>query len=222
MKIDISSDEELDNLVICHKCHTLHRKLPIEDRSKALCRNCGTVLYHRDERLLEHGLALSLSGLIFFIVANAFPLVRIEILGHEQFISIPSMILSMVDIGYYLVALFVGYLIFIFPLMIFSIYILLFLLMKRKRGKILSKKLLVLLAEVKPWNMSDIFLISILVALVKLIGMAEIHFGISFWALLLFVAIDLYLTRYLRIGELWELRKKVYGTKKREKDARSR
>ena len=221
MKIDIRSDEDLDDLVICHKCHTLHRKLPIGNRAKALCSKCGTVLYHRDDRLLEHGLALSLSGLIFFIIANAFPLVKIEILGHEQFITIPSMLLSMVDIGYYLVALFVSYLIFIFPLMIFLIYILLFLMMKRRRGKVLSKRLLVLLAEIKPWNMSDIFLISILVALVKLIGMAEIHFGISFWSLVLFVLVDLYLTRYLRIGELWELRKRVYALKKKEKDAQS-
>ncbi len=214
MKIELNSEDELDDYIICHKCHTLNKEVPIADGSKALCSNCGMVLYHRDSRLLDHGLALSIAGLVFFILANSFPLVKIDILGSERFISIISMIASLVDSGYYLVGLFVTYLIFIFPLMIFLLYIVIFALMKSGRGELLTKDLLILLARIQPWHMSDIFLISILVAVVKLFGMAEIHFGISFWTLIVFVLIDIYMTRNIHLGELWVLRREVYAVPK--------
>ncbi|HHH37174.1 MAG TPA: paraquat-inducible protein A, partial [Epsilonproteobacteria bacterium] len=93
-------------------------------------------------------------------------------------------------------------------------YILIFSLMKGGKGKTMTKDLLILLSRIQPWHMSDIFLISILVAIVKLFGMAEIHFGISFWALIVFVLIDTYITRSIHLGELWTLQKQVYRSKK--------
>ncbi len=209
----LENEDALENLIICHQCHTLHEAVPIKDGSKALCSQCGGVLYRYDSRLLDQGLALSTTGLIFFVLANLFPLVQIEILGHEQFITIWKTFVSLFENGFYIVGLLCAFLIFIFPLMIFVINMLLFALLKLKKGKALSKDLLVLLSHIKPWSMSDIFLISILVALVKLIGYAQIHMGIAFWALVLFVLIDLYITRMIHISEVWMLRKRIYEQK---------
>ena len=62
--------------------------------------------------------------------------------------------------------------------------------------------------------MGDIFLISILVALVKLIGYAQIHMGVSFVALIFFVLLDLYITKTIHISEMWMLRKRIFLEKK--------
>ena len=206
----LENEDALDDLVICHKCHTLHKEITIQDGSKACCRECKTVLYRYDSKLAEHGLALSIAALIFFALANFFPLVKIEILGHEQFITIPKTFVSLFDNGFYIVGLLCAFLIFIFPLMTFFIYIFLFLLLKLKTGEKLSKELLILLSHITPWSMSDIFLISILVALVKLIGYAQIHMGIAFWALIFFVLFDLYITKTIHISEIWMLRKRIF------------
>ncbi len=217
MKIELNSEDELDAYIICHKCHTLNREVLIENGSKALCcSQCGIVLYHHDNGFLDRGLALSISGLIFFIIANVFPLVQINILGSESFISILSMIDSLMRSGYYLTGLFITYLIFIFPLMIFLLYFFIFYLMKRGTREILVGNLLILLARIIPWHMSDIFLISILVAIVKLLGIADIHLGVSFWALIIFVLIDIYFTRNIHLRELWMLRKQVYQLSEEE------
>ena len=202
--------EELDKLIICHKCHTLHEEIVIDNGSKAICSRCRQVLYHRDDKILDKGLALSITGLIFFILANLFPLIKVDILGQEQVITVISMIIRLVESGYYIVSLFVAYLVFIFPLMVFLIYILLFSLLKMGKKEHISRDLLILLSKILPWNMSDIFLISILVSLVKLMSMLEIYMGISFWALTVFVIIDLYMTRTVHIGELWKLKKNIY------------
>lgn len=205
----IENEDALDNFVICQKCYTLHEEVPLEDGSKACCSKCGAVLYRYDSRLIDRGLALSITGLVFFILANLFPLVQIEILGHGQFITIPKTILSMFQSEFYVVGLICAFLIFIFPLMIFSINMVFYALLKLKRCEKLTKELLILLSHITPWSMTDIFFISILVALVKLIGYAQIHMGIAFWALMIFVMIDLYIVKRIHLAELWMLRRRV-------------
>ena len=204
----IENEDALDNFIICQQCYTLHEEVPIKDGTKACCSKCGAILYRYDSKLIDYGLALSITGIIFFIIANIFPLVQIEILGHGQFITIPKTILSMFESEFYVVGLICAFLIFIFPLMIFTINTLLFTLLKLKRGAKLTKELLILLSHIAPWSMTDIFLISILVALVKLIGYAQIHMGIAFWALMIFVMIDLYIVKRIHLSELWMLRKR--------------
>ncbi len=209
----LENEDALDNLIICKQCFTLHEEVPIKDGTKACCSECGATLYRYDSKLIEHGLALSITGFIFFVLANLFPLVQIEILGHEQFITIPKTIFSLFESEFYIVGLICVFLIFIFPLMIFTINILLFTFLKIERGEKLTKRLLVLLSHIIPWSMTDIFLISILVALVKLIGYAQIHMGVSFWALMIFVLIDLYIVKRINLSELWMLRKRILVNK---------
>jgi len=210
----IENEDALDTLVICPQCHTLHKEIPIQDGAKACCTECNTVIYRYDSRLAEHGLSLSIAALIFFFVANFFPLVKIELLGSTQFITIPKTIMTLFENRFYIVGLLCSFLIFIFPLMTFLLYLVVFTLLKLGRGEVVSRELLVLLSHLKPWSMSDIFLISILVALVKLIGHAQIHMGIAFWALIVFVLLDIYMTRTIHISEIWMLRKRLFTTQK--------
>ena len=207
----IESEAALDELVICHKCHTVHKEIPIQDGAKACCSECGSVLYRYDSKLIDHGLALSLTALIFFFVANLFPLVKIEILGHTQYITLTKTFLSLFQNGFYIVGMMCLFLIFLFPLLIMLLYFVIFAILKFKGSPRLLKELLILLSHLKPWNMSEIFLVSIFVALVKLIGYAQIHMGISFWALAAFVLLDIYLNQHVHISEIWMLRRCHYG-----------
>ena len=206
----LENEDALDNYIICHQCFTLQEEIPIKDGTKACCSECGGLLYRYDSKLIDHALAWSMTGIIFFVLANAFPLIKIDMLGSEQFITLPKTISSLFENGFYVVGFFCIFLIFIFPLMIFSINIILFTLLKMGRGEHLSKELLILLSHIKPWSMADIFFISILVALVKLIAFGQIHIGISFWALMAFVLIDLYITKSIQLHEIWMLRKRIF------------
>ncbi len=209
----LENENALDNFIICHKCFTLHEEVAIADGSKACCHECGHILYRYDSKLIDYGLALSFTGLIFFIIANFFPVLKIDILGSEQFITIPKTIISLFENQFYIVGLICLFLIFIFPLMIFLINIMIFSMLKLQRGTKLTKELLIILSHIIPWSMADIFFISILVALVKLISFGQIHIGISFWALMVFVLIDIYITKNIHISEIWMLRKRVLLSK---------
>ena len=211
ISMKLENEDALDDYIICEECYTLQKEIPIQDGSKANCAECGGLLYRYDSRLIDNVLALSLTGLIFFVLANAFPLIKLDILGTEQFITLPTTIISLFENQFYVVGFICLFLIFIFPLMIFLINILFFVLMKMRRGRKLTKELLILLAHIKPWNMADIFFISLLVALVKLIAFGQIHIGISFWALMLSVLLDVYISKNIHISELWYMRKKIFA-----------
>jgi paraquat-inducible protein A len=115
--------------------------------------------------------------------------------------------------GFVVVGVFCSLVIFIFPFMLLVIYIWIMLLMKNRVSEKRVETLLVFLAKLLAWNMVEIFLISVFVALVKLIGYAQISFGLSLWALIVFVLFDLYLSKSISIDELWRAKKRIYGGK---------
>jgi paraquat-inducible protein A len=201
----------LDNLIICPKCNTLHHKKKIAPGAVAKCVECGFVLYRNHKNLIDYGLAIGISALIFFILTNSFEIVSLELRGVKQSITLPSVILSLFENGYYIVGLFCFFVIFLLPFLLIVVYIWALYLMKLKRDEELVERLLILLAKLLPWNMIEIFLVSIFVALIKLIGYASIEFGISIWTLIVFVGLDLYLSKSISIDELWRAKKRVFG-----------
>jgi paraquat-inducible protein A len=204
------SDEELDKLVICKKCATLHRKTVLTSKTKAICITCHSTLYRKHEDLLNKSLALSIATLIFFITANLFPIVTIDLGGSVNGITLSSVFLTMFEKQFYFAGLLSAFVIFLLPFLLIGNFVFLLLFMKLKINEKAVKRMLVLLSTLLPWNMVEIFLISILVAMVKLIGYAEIHFGISFWALVLFVFFDIYISKNISMIALWGMKKKIY------------
>jgi len=198
------NESELDKLTICRKCHTVYEKKPLKEGEKAVCKICNTVLYRYHKRLLDKIIALSGANIIFFFLFLFFPIVTVDIETSSNQMSVMQIVIELFKNDFWLVAILVTLSVILFPLSIHILYFLSALSLKLKIGKKVSKQLLKILSHLLPWSMSDIFLISFFVAMVKLIGYARIHFGIALLALSAFVAIDIYLTKYLRIKYLWE------------------
>ncbi len=200
----------LDKLIICPRCQTLHRKIRLKSAQTAYCDVCDTALYTNHRNLLDKGLAIALATLITFVMASSFAIVRIEINGIWQDLTLPFVFVTLFKEDFWIVGLIVSFLIFFVPLLYIVIYTFIMVLFRLRKGYDVTRKWLILLSELRAWNMVEIFLISILVALVKLIGYAEIVMGTSFWALVAFILLDIYLTRRLKLADLWDLRDEVY------------
>jgi paraquat-inducible protein A len=204
----------LDKLIICSECHTLHRKIKLKNADAAYCDECENLLYRRHDNLKEKALALSLATLITFLTASLYAIVKIEINGVWQGLTLPFVFVTLFKEDFFIVGLIVSFLIFIIPLLYVVIYTFIMILFNLKTGKETIRKLLVTLAMLRPWNMIEIFLISILVALVKLIGYAQIELGVSFWALVAFILLDIYLTKAIRLADIWDLWDETFAHKK--------
>jgi paraquat-inducible protein A len=205
------NDEELDKLIICKKCHTVHEKVDIEEKNKAFCSNCNILLYQQDENIVNKTLALVIAAILSLFIAFNFTIVSINIQGLEQTLSLNSLFLVLAEHQQFIVGILFLFIIFFFPIVILLSMLILLLLMKFEKGAYATRRLLILLAHLKPWNMVDIFFISLLISMVKLFDIANIELGIAFIAFIFTLILDIIITKNLSFYELWEMHTKIYG-----------
>ena len=208
--------DELDSLVICKKCHTLHKKIKIHRDTKAICSYCNTVIYRHTKHLSRTTLALSFTALILLIIALSFDIITININGVYKSLNLQSLFVVVFEQGYYLVGIMLLFLIVIFPLAILVSIILLLTLMHYKIAGYTVKRLLILIAKFQHWSMIDIFFISILVSMVKLFAYAQIELGISFFSFIMLLILDIIIIKKISFNELWILYERIYINEKNE------
>lgn len=109
---------KLDELIICHKCHTLHKKVSLNNGKKALCSKCNILLYQRDENMIDKTLALVVTSFILLMVAFQFTIITININGLEQSLNLSSLFIVIIEYEQYIVGLMLLFLIVLFPLVI--------------------------------------------------------------------------------------------------------
>ena len=190
-------------LLICPRCFTVHKKLPLKMQYEARCQKCDEILLRYHPALEWRVLVLSISGIIFLLLALFFPLVDIDIGGIASSLNMIDTIIKLWEDGYLLIALFVSLVLVLFPLLLIIALLMLSVAMIVKQKR-LARNLLILVTTLSHWSMLDIFFVSILVALVKIYEYAQIRFDTAFLALAFFIIIEIYLTRYIRLEWYWE------------------
>ncbi len=138
---------------------------------------------------LERTLALALAAAVLFIVANSFPFLAFEMKGQITQTTLVSGAIDLYQQGKAELSVLVLLTIVIAPLT--QIVLLLYVLVPLRMNKVpwqLPDAFRVL-RHVQPWSMMEVFLIGILVALVKLMGMASIIPGLALWSFVLLMLV---------------------------------
>ncbi len=195
--------EDLDNLIICSHCHEVHKRIDLPPNKVAKCRSCGTILYANVADTMYRAIAFALTALILFGVVNIFPILDVTIAGVQSVLTIPQMIALLFENGFFVIGSILLVVLVVAPFIVLISFVLLGILAKLKLYKQLARKIILFLIISRSWAMVDIFVVSIFVALVKLFGYAQIHFGVAFYALILFVAVDLFFLKTIHPTELW-------------------
>ena len=205
--------ENLDDLIICSHCETIHKKVELPKKKVARCSVCGKKLYSNVDDTFKKAIAYSITALILFTIASMFPIIKVYIAGQESDLTIPGMLITLFNEGFYVVGSIVFVVIVIAPLIVILSYIALAILTYFKIFRAFARHIVSFLITSRSWAMVDIFLISILVALVKLFGYAQINFGVSSVALLLFVIVDTFVLKNILPVELWTYFNRAYDEK---------
>jgi paraquat-inducible protein A len=154
---------------------------------KASCPRCGHVLSSVTADPLIRSLALAASSLVLLALANAFPFMALEAQGLEQVMTLPRTAIELHRTGYAALAVLVLGMIVVIPaIMLATIVTLVVPILQRRRAPWLvpAGRLLFLLS---PWSMAEVFIIGVIVSLVKIVHLAHVELGLSFWSYVVFV-----------------------------------
>ncbi|MDJ0804200.1 MAG: paraquat-inducible protein A [Desulfobacterales bacterium] len=162
-------------MVACHRCHLLSRRV----QAPADCPRCGASLHSRKPNSIARAWALVLAAVVFYIPANVLPITHTTSLGVVQSDTIMSGVIYFIQTGSWPVALVIFVASVFVPLM--KLMILAGLLMsvqRRWQWRPLDRTRLYRITEViGRWSMLDIYVVTILVALVHLGALATIEAG---------------------------------------------
>lgn len=191
-------------LAICEQCDAVHARRALPRRGRALCTRCGAELYTDRRSSVETLLALTLGGLIVFAIANSSPIIAIELGSEGARTTLLGAIAHTAQGTLLPLAAIAAICLFLFPLLqlLASLYVLLPLQYGRRPRHFAAA--MHALRLLRPWSMTEVFLLSALVSLVKLAATYTVIIGVSLWA---FGALTFILTAIgsMDLHEIWDL-----------------
>jgi len=169
-------------LIACEHCGIVHQRHALQPGETALCSRCGTVLWKHSRMTLSGWLALTITALIVFAIANLHPVVSMKVQGMSRAATLIDALVLTWRHQYWGVAIMTGLAGFLIPLvqLLLLSWMLAFLAAGRRPPAFgyLSR----LVRAVIPWSMVPVFLLGVLVAVVKLAGMASVAPEPGLWA----------------------------------------
>ena len=183
---------DVASLIACQECDLLQRETPVPRNGVARCARCGATLYRHHPDSLERTLAFTLSAIVLYVIANAFPIVGLDIQGQKTEATLYGAVRALYDQDMRLVAGLVFFTTMLAPTL--EVAAMCYLLLPLKFGWVPYQFAPVfrLLKVVRPWSMVEVFMLGIIVALVKLAHIAIVIPGIAMWSfgglMLLFAA----------------------------------
>ena len=176
-------------LIACHDCDLLQRCVALPAGGVAHCVRCQATLYSEKRNGLDRTLALTIAGLVLFVVANLFPFLSFKMQGSVTETTLASGVFALHSQGMWAIAGLVLLTTILAPLVQLSLLLWVLLPIKLERRIALQTGAFRALRRVQPWSMMEIFLIGILVSLVKLADMAELVPGLALWAFALLIIV---------------------------------
>jgi paraquat-inducible protein A len=161
-------------VIVCHACDLAHRLDRIAPAGRARCVRCRAELYRTNAAGIDAAIALALTALVLFIFANAYPLVALKVNGATRMATLTGAALGLYDQGYAALAVLVIFTAVLVPLT--QILAFLYVLVAARIGLRApgQEALFRILTALRPWAMSEVFVLGAIVALVKLSAEAEV------------------------------------------------
>ena len=198
------------DLIACHECDSLFRKPPRLRGLVAHCSSCGASMkgVRHAALTLDRVCAVTVAALITFLIAQAFPVLELETEGLTSHATLFEAVRSLWQGHMHIVAALVFCTTMLFPS--FELAALLYLLLPLRAGRVPRAFDAVLRAVqfVRPWGMTEVFMLGVLITIVKMVSLARVIPGTSLFA---FGALTLMFCVIAAFDPcmLWEIRDEV-------------
>ncbi len=168
-------------LLSCHACDQLVRTRHPGQHARLACPRCGAAVHRRRPNSLARTWALVVTAAILYIPANLLPVMTVTSFGKGEPDTILSGVKTLIGAGMWPIALLVFFASITVPVLkLIGLTGLLISVQRRSAWRPRDRTFLFRIIEsVGRWSMVDIFMISILVALVNLGSIATIQPGVG-------------------------------------------
>ncbi|HKC49780.1 MAG TPA: paraquat-inducible protein A [Myxococcota bacterium] len=190
----------------CPDCDLLQRLGDVPEGSRALCPRCGGLLRRNPRNGQERALALTLAAAVLFVVANSFPFLSFEMKGEVTETTLMTGIVDLYQQGKAELSMLVALTILLAPLTQIALLIYMLAPLRLNRMPWALPLAFRLLRHAQPWSMMEVFMIGILVAIPKLMGMASVIPGLALWAFVLLMLVLAGATAAFDPESVWQRR----------------
>ncbi len=187
----------------CHDCG----KLTPKSATSTHCSRCGSTVHARLPHSFQRTLALLISGFALYIPANLFPIMTVTRLGVGEPHTILGGIIALIHGNMLPIAMLVLVASILVPLLKL-LGLTLLLLCVHYRWQVNAKlwtRMYRIIAFVGRWSMLDIFMISILVSLVNLGGVAQVIAGSAATAFAAVVVLTMFAAKSFDPRLIWDV-----------------
>ena len=168
--------------VACPDCDLLQRLPPLALGARARCPRCGATIATRSADPIGRPLALTITALIVLVIANTAPLMSLSVVGRYASTTIIGGAYDMWFQGQEVTALIVAFCAVIAPAGYILFMLTVLLAVRRPPAPQWVGEMLRGAEFMKPLSMSEVMMLGILVALIKIAELATVEAGIGIYA----------------------------------------
>ena len=192
------------DLVICEHCDSVYRRTRLAPGEVAHCRQCAAVLYRASRVDVDHWLALTLAAAVVYLIANAYPVVRVDLQGMHNEARLWGAVIALAHGAAAPIAVPAALTVILVPFMQIGLlaWVLAYARFGRRAPGFASA--MRMLGVLRPWSMVEVGLLGILVSIVKLSGFLQVAPGVGIWAMVVLMVL-LTLIANRDIHRLWDL-----------------
>ena len=193
-----------ENWIACKDCDLLIERVDTPHGDKALCPRCENPLYQRRQQGIERTLALAITGLLLFIPANLLPVMSLQLIGHETSTTIYEGSLVLFREGLYWTALLVFSASVVIPLCKLLLMLFVSGTLQLGRSSPLLPYAMRYYHHIDEWGMLEVYMLSVLVAVVKLKGMASVIPDVGLYCFIGLLLVTTLMSSLLDQDDVWE------------------
>jgi paraquat-inducible protein A len=171
-----------ERLIACHECDLLQREVPLPRDGVLRCQRCNAELYRSDTHSVDRALAYALASVVLFIVANAFPIVGLSVNGDLVQTTLYGSVRVLYRDGMWPLAGLVFVTTILMPALQTAGMTYLLVPLRLQRIPWRADLVFRILRLAQPWGMTEVLILGLLVALVKLAHIASVVPGVALWS----------------------------------------
>ncbi|WP_288440843.1 paraquat-inducible protein A [uncultured Pseudomonas sp.] len=193
----------LAELIACHECDLLMRKPVLQHDEKAQCPRCGYELYAHRRNVVNRSLALVLTALLLFIPANFLPIMQLHLLGQTSDDTVWSGVLGLYNSQMRGVAVVVFLCSMAVPLLKLLCQLAVLLSIRLDIGRSYGLLCYRIYHHLRDWGMLEVYFMGVLVAIVKLVDLAELTVGLGLFCFISLLLVQVWLEVVMSPHQIW-------------------